>query len=150
MRIILDTNIVIDALASRVPFNKDAEKIILHAAARRINAAITASTASDIYYLTRKYLKSAEQTVSAMKKLFTIVDIIAVNRMDCMSAFQTGITDYEDSLLYVCARKWESTYIITRNSDDFKKSDIPILTSSEFINKFSGQKNIGGKVNFMK
>jgi predicted nucleic acid-binding protein len=136
MRVILDTNIVIDAFASRVPFNEDAEKIILYAAARRISAAITASTASDIYYLTRKYLKNEEQTVAAMKKLFTIVDIIAVNRMDCMNAFHTGITDYEDSLLYVCAKKWESAYILTRNPYDFKKSDIPILTSSEFVNNF--------------
>jgi predicted nucleic acid-binding protein len=136
MQIILDTNIVIDALASRVPFNEDAEKIILHAAARRINAAITASTASDIYYLTRKYLKNEEQTIAAMKKLFAIVDIIAVDRMDCMNAFNTGITDYEDSLLYVCAKKRESACIVTRNTNDFKKSNIPILTSSEFVNNF--------------
>lgn len=133
MKAVLDTNIVIDAIASRTPFNKAAEEILLLAAEGKISAAITASTASDIYYLTKKYLKKDDQTIAAMKKLFTILDIISVDRTDCIAAFNTGMKDYEDSLLAVCAERWKADHVITRNKKDFVHSPVPALLPGEYV-----------------
>lgn len=55
MKIFVDTNIIIDALASRKPFFNDAEKIFVLAANERIEAFISASSVTDIYYILRKY-----------------------------------------------------------------------------------------------
>ncbi|GHV17449.1 hypothetical protein AGMMS49938_18220 [Fibrobacterales bacterium] len=90
MKAIIDTNIILDAIASRTPFDVSAKEIIFMIAAKKIEAAITASTANDIYYITRKYLQSEIKTIQEMKKLFSLVDIVNVEKSDCLAAFDTA------------------------------------------------------------
>ena len=66
MKILVDTNIIIDALTSREPFREDAEQVFLLAANQIEDMYITASSATDIYYLVRKHLHSAEKAKSVM------------------------------------------------------------------------------------
>ncbi|GHU55360.1 DNA-binding protein [Spirochaetia bacterium] len=140
MNIILDTNIVIDAIASRIPFNKEAEQIIRLAAGQSLISAITASTASDVYYIARKHLKDTKETIIQLKKLFTIVDIISVDKSDCLAAFDTGISDYEDSLLAVCTMKWGADFIITRNTKDFINSPVLAVKPDDFLERRGDEK----------
>lgn len=70
MKILVDTNVIIDALTSREPFGDDAEQTFMFAANRIEDMYITASYATDIYYLLRKHLHSTEQTKSVMSKLY--------------------------------------------------------------------------------
>jgi predicted nucleic acid-binding protein len=133
MNVVIDTNIVIDAIAVRKPFNENALEILHKFGKREINCAITASTASDIYYITRKYLKNKKKTLSLLKKLFNMFTIITVTKEDCLKAFETGIKDYEDSLLSVCAFKWQADYIITRNAPDFSSSAVSAISPEEFL-----------------
>ncbi|GHV09669.1 DNA-binding protein [Campylobacterota bacterium] len=137
MKIVLDTNIVIDAIASRAPFDKEAQEVVVLATCGAILSAITASTASDIYYLTRKYYRSAEKTAAVLHRLFELVDVIAVDKSDCLGAFDTRMADYEDSLLAVCALKWNAELIITRNIKDFAHSPVPAITPSEFLKRYN-------------
>ena len=46
----MDTNIILDTLASRKPFAGDAEKIFLLAVREEVEAYISASSITDIYY----------------------------------------------------------------------------------------------------
>ena len=70
MRILVDTNVIIDALTGREPFRETAEQIFMIAANRTEDMYITASSATDIYYLIRKHLHSAELAKNAMEKLY--------------------------------------------------------------------------------
>ena len=137
MKVMIDTNVVLDSIGSRAPFDKAAQEIFLLAARKKITAAITASTASDIYYLMKKRLQSGEQAAEALKKVFAIFDVVSVDRSDCMKAFDTGMSDYEDSLLAVCASRSKANYIVTRNIKDFKGSPVQEITPDEFLEKFS-------------
>ena len=56
MKILIDTNIIIDALTGREPFREAAEQIFLLAANQTADMYITASSATDIYYIVRKHL----------------------------------------------------------------------------------------------
>ncbi len=62
MKILVDTNIVIDALTGREPFRESAEQIFLLAANQIEDLYITASSAADIYYLARKHFHNTEQS----------------------------------------------------------------------------------------
>ena len=135
MNLILDTNIVIDAIAVREPFYKNALEILHKFGKEEIACAITASTASDIYYISKKYLKDDEKILSVLKELFNMLTIITVTKDDCLRAFETGIKDYEDSLLSVCAFKWNANFIVTRNSEDFSNSVISAISPEEFLLK---------------
>jgi hypothetical protein len=64
-----------------------------------------------------------------------MLTIITVTKDDCLRAFETGIKDYEDSLLSVCAFKWNANFIVTRNSEDFSNSVISAISPEEFLLK---------------
>ena len=135
MNVILDTNIVIDAITAREPFREKSQDIIRSASKKEFKGAITTSTITDIYYIADKYFKDKEKTTSEVKKLFLLFDVITVTKEDCLRAFETGIKDYEDSLLSVCAFKWNANFIVTRNSEDFSNSVISAISPEEFLLK---------------
>jgi len=133
MKATIDTNIIIDAIIAREPFREISQDIIRSVSKKQFNGAITTSTITDIYYITNKYLKDKEKTANEVKKLFVLFDVITVTKEDCLKAFDTGIKDYEDSLLFICASKWNADFIVTRNISDFSNSVIPAITPKEFL-----------------
>ena len=137
MNVILDTNIVIDAITAREPFREKSQDIIRSASKKEFKGAITTSTITDIYYIANKFFKDKEKTTSEVKKLFLLFDVITVTKEDCLRAFETGIKDYEDSLLSVCAFKWNADFIVTRNSEDFSNSVISAISPEKFLAKFN-------------
>lgn len=134
MRILVDTNIIIDALTGREPFREAAEQVFLIAANRTEDMYITASSVTDIYYLVRKHLHSTEQAKNVMSKLFELFYILDVTSGDCMDALASEIKDYEDAVVACCAYRSQMDYIVTRNIKDYAASKVQAILSGEFIN----------------
>lgn len=133
MRVLVDTNVIIDALTSRKPWNESAEKIFLMAANNTIEMCITASTATDIYYLLRKYLHDSDSAKVIMGKLYSLVGILPVTEDDCVDALASGIHDYEDAVVEKVAARQEMDYIVTRNIKDFRNSVVRVIIPEEFV-----------------
>ncbi|MBQ3545686.1 MAG: PIN domain-containing protein [Lachnospiraceae bacterium] len=133
MKILIDTNVVIDALTSREPFNKSAEKLFIMSANNIVDMYITASSAADIYYLVRKYLHNTESSKQIMKKLYSLIGILEVREEDCIEALESKITDYEDAVLEKVARRSGMEYIITRNQKDFESGITKVILPDDFI-----------------
>lgn len=125
MKAFVDTNIIIDALASRKPFSEDAEKIFLLAAKEKIEAYISASVVTDIYYILRKF--SSENTARGyILKLFQIFKVLPVSEDACIAALESPIPDYEDGLQDICACLARCDCIITRDENFLKYSSLAI------------------------
>ena len=133
MKILIDTNIVIDALTSREPWNKSAEKLFIMAANNIMDMYITTSSATDIYYLIRKHLHDTEEAKLIMGKLYSLVGILEVMESDCMDALVSPIMDYEDAVLEQMARRSKMDYIVTRNQKDYKSGITKVFSPKEFI-----------------
>lgn len=133
MKILVDTNIIIDALTGKEPFREDAEQIFLLAANQIEDMYITASSATDIYYLVRKHLHSTEKAKSVMTKLYELFYILDVTSADCQEALSSEINDYEDAVISCCACRNYVDYIVTRNIKDYEKSKIHAILPQEFI-----------------
>ena len=133
MKILIDTNIVIDALTSREPWNKSAEKLFIMAANSIMDMYITASSATDIYYLIRKHLHDTEAARLIMGKLYSLVGILEVTEADCIEALVSPIIDYEDAVLEQVARRSKIDYIVTRNQKDYKSGITKVFSPKEFI-----------------
>ena len=133
MRILADTNVIIDALASREPWNKSAEEIFLMAANQTIEMYITASSATDIYYLIRKYLHNTEEAKTIMGKLFSLTSILEVGADDCIDALASFINDYEDAVVEKVAHRNDMDYIVTRNIKDYQAGDTKIILPDDFV-----------------
>lgn len=137
MKILVDTNIIIDALTSREPFRVDAEQIFMFAANRIEDMYITASSATDIYYLVRKHLHSTEQAKSVMSKLYELFYILDVTASDCKEALLTEMGDYEDAVISCCATRNHMDYIVTRNIKDYEKSKVQAILPNQLIKMVS-------------
>lgn len=133
MKILIDTNIVIDALTSREPWNEHAEKIFLMAANNIIDMYITASSATDIYYLIRKHLHSTETARQIMGKLYSLVGIIEVKGEDLIDALASPIIDYEDAVVEQVARRSDMECIVTRNQKDYEAGLTQIYLPEDFV-----------------
>lgn len=133
MKILVDTNVIIDALTSREPFREDAEQIFILAANRIEDMYITAGSATDIYYLVRKHMHSTEQAKSVMSKLFELFYILDVTVDDCKKALLTEMFDYEDAVLSCCAARNQIDYIVTRNIKDYEKSKVQAILPEQFF-----------------
>ena len=133
MRILLDTNIIIDALTGREPWNKEAEQIFLMAANQIADMYITASSATDIFYILRKHLHNTEESKQVMSKLYDLFGILNVTGKDCVDALASTIKDYEDAVLENVAKTNDIDYIVTRNIKDYEMGTVAVLPPKDLI-----------------
>ncbi len=133
MKILVDTNIIIDTLTGREPFRESAEQIFILAANQIEDMYITASSATDIYYLVRKHLHNTEQSKNTMFKLYQLFGILDVTARDCQDALLLDMKDYEDAVISCCAKRNQMDYIVTRNIKDYEHSKVKVLLPDDFI-----------------
>jgi len=138
MNVLIDTNVILDALMARAPWNKNAKEIILLSAAGDITACITASSITDIYYLFRKAIGDSAAAREAVFKLIQIIEVIDVSAEDCERAFELPIPDYEDAVQIACAARHKLECIITRDAGHFAGSPIRVSSPEAFL---SGRAN---------
>ena len=133
MTVMIDTNIILDYVLERENFAEIARKFIEYLRFNNYQAFLTASTITDIYYLVLRETKNISATKNIISTLLDSFYVASVSKSDCVNALKTEIKDYEDSILYVCAKKVEADYIVTRNIKDFINSPIKAIMPSEFI-----------------
>lgn len=137
MKIMCDTNVIIDVLLEREAFVDDSCKVLTLCEEHRIDGFVSASSVTDIFYLVKKYTHSAELAYKAVGKLLEIVKVCSVTNNDVLMAFQKKAKDFEDCLVATCAKSIRCDYIVTRNKKDFEEFDVPLLTPSELLQQFS-------------
>lgn len=103
------------------------------AANQTIEMYITASLATDIYYLIRKYLHNTEEAKTIMGKLFSLTSILEVGADDCIDALASFINDYEDAVVEKVAHRNDMDYIVTRNIKDYQAGDTKIILPDDFV-----------------
>jgi len=135
MKILIDTNVILDALMNRTPWAVDAQNILLAVAQDEAEGCITASAFTDIYYLMKKHLKNKTQTKTALLNLLSVIEILEVTSKDCVEAFKLPMQDYEDALLAYCAHRHAVDNIITRNKKDYKNSPVKAISPNDLLKK---------------
>ena len=136
MTVILDTNIIMDALQERSPFDIEAKEIMKRAQNDgQFTCMFTANAAADIFYLYTKArdIKSAKAVLSF---LLTKYGVVSVTQEDCIAALSLPLDDFEDALVAICAKKVNADYIVTRD-DKFLKANLPVktITPKGLLNK---------------
>ncbi len=139
MRALIDTCVIIDALQSREGFEKDAQNIFLAAANNAFLGYITAKSATDIYYLMHRYTHSDKTSRETLNKLFTLFDVLDTSGIDCRKAIPSPVSDFEDAVMIETALRSEVDRIVTRNTEDFAKSPVPVLSPHAFLEKLRAE-----------
>ena len=133
MRLMIDTNIILDVLLKRDPFFKDSKAVLDLCESRKIFGFISASTATDIFYLVRKALNSTDEAYTALGHILKIVKALTVTNDDVNTAFIQHAPDFEDCLLATCAKSNKCSGIVTRNKKDFLTFGISTFSPEEII-----------------
>jgi predicted nucleic acid-binding protein len=133
MRLLFDTNIVLDIALKREPFYKDSVTIFKNIDNKRTFGFVTATTITDIYYIARKD-KGHLIAIEFISNLIQFVDLIGIDKEIIIEALTTELTDFEDSIQSVASSYNDIDYIVTRNTKNFKDSRVKALTPIEFIN----------------
>lgn len=133
MKIMCDTNIILDVMLDREPFADDSAKVLKLCEDRIIEGNVTSSSITDIFYLVRKQTHSVDVAYNAVGKILEIVNICSVTDREVYAAYNRRARDFEDCLLAVCARSIQCDYILTRNIKDFEGFEVPVITPSDFL-----------------
>ncbi len=134
MKILVDTNVILDVLFEREPFVAHSSSIMGRVERRTLNGILCATTLTTIHYLTCKTIGKAKGS-AALKKLLQIYQVAPVDQAILMHALDSGFSDFEDAVLYAAAIQAGAEAIITRNTKDFRLAEIPVFTPEEFMVK---------------
>ncbi len=132
MKILVDTNVILDVLCNRMEFVKDSLKVFKHCEAGQITGYISALSVPNIVYIMRKELDSGK-IKEILAKLTTIFTVVDLRETDLLKAADMDYSDYEDALQTVCGIRAKVDYIVTRNVKDFMNSTIPAIKPEELI-----------------
>jgi predicted nucleic acid-binding protein len=136
VKILLDTNIIIDNALEREPFWNASEQVLSLIEQGKITGYISASTFSDLYYIIRK-ARGRDWTLTYLNQLVTFCQIATVNQAVITMAFTTNFKDFEDAIQYSTAVVNQLDAIITRNSQDFPVVTPRILTPDQLIEELT-------------
>jgi predicted nucleic acid-binding protein len=135
MKIVLDTNIMLDIVEKREPYFSDSYQVFLKSAAREFEAIIGANSVTDIYYITRRNCKDSRQALSFIMDMFKVVTFVDTKAVDIQEAIKLNFPDFEDAVIAATASREGASYIITRNTNYFAKSPVPAITPADFLKK---------------
>jgi len=133
MKILIDTGVVLDAIAARVPFAASAQEILLLATSKQLQGAITSFTVSDIYHLSLNRLQDSTQAMEILRRLFVVLSIVAVDSAICHKALDLGLHDYDDAILVASAIKYKANYLVTRTIPHFISLPVPVISPEDFL-----------------
>lgn len=125
MRVLIDTNVVLDFLQEREPFMENAARLFERIDAGEIEGFIAATTITNIYYIVRR---AAGRVVAqdAITQVLGDLNICAVDLEVLEQALALNFEDFEDAVQYACAVVHGVDAIITRDASGFINAKMPV------------------------
>ena len=136
MKVLLDTNVLIDIVEKREPYFSDSYRVFMKSAVREIDAIIGASSVTDIYYVARRNCRDAEQALGHIIDLLKVVEAVDTKTVDIQNAIKLDFADFEDAVVSATAMREKARYIVTRNTADYKNGSVPAISPADFLVKY--------------
>ncbi|KAF2513455.1 type II toxin-antitoxin system VapC family toxin [Flavobacterium foetidum] len=132
--IFLDTNILVDIVANRFPFSKNAISIFDYCQRHKIKMHSSSHSIATMHYIAKKVVDEKELR-SIIEDLLDTISIIAVTESILKKSLKSNHKDFEDAIQITSAQSINSMdCIITRDLKDYKYSEINVFTPDEFLN----------------
>ena len=136
MRVLVDTNVIIDVLLKRPGFFSDSQAVLRLAVQGDITALVPAGSMADIYYIIRRGGLDSATAHGAIASLAQLVEICDTAASDVKKALRLKMGDFEDAVMAATAKREKAKMIISRNDSDFSASPVPVITPKDFISSF--------------
>ena len=141
MKVLLDTNIVLDVLLAREPFVALAKEIFGLVEQGAIEGYLCATSVTTLHYLIGRSTHSKQEANEIIEKLLMLFEVSSVTKKVLYEASLNNGVDYEDSVIYTSALSSKINMIVTRDKRGFKKSKVSVLTPKEFLAFYKSKDN---------
>lgn len=132
MKVLIDTNVLLDFYCQREDFYQNAASIFDLACNEEIELWVSPISFVNFFYITRK-VYTTEQRYEILRGLMQICKIANTDERVLSSALSDIVPDFEDMVQFHSARLISADCIITRNIKDFMTATIPVMTPSQFL-----------------
>jgi len=136
MRVLLDTNVVLDVLLNRAPWAAEASALWEAHDAGRLQGYVTATTLTNIFYIARR-AAGLEKAQAAVRLCLQTFELCPVDRVTLERAAQFSGPDFEDNLQIACAEISGLAIIVTRNLPDYAHSGIRPVTPATLLSEIN-------------
>ncbi len=130
MRVLFDTNIILDVLLNRKKFVELSSNLVGMVENKNIEGYLCATTITTLGYLIAKTVNRKQANIE-IKKLLTIFNIADVNSTVLELSVNSAFTDFEDAVQYYSGECCKVDGLVTRNAKDYKNTNLPIYTPDE-------------------
>ena len=135
MKVLVDTNVVLDVLLDRRPFAAASSEVLGLIEHSRLEGFLCATTITTVDYLLTQVMPRA-QAHQALRKLLELCEVAPVNRAVLQAALKSKVTDFEDAVLEQAALLVGAEAIVTRNQQDFRLANLKVLGPDELLASF--------------
>jgi predicted nucleic acid-binding protein len=136
VKVLVDTNVVLDVLLDRRPHSTLAAQILGLAEQSRIEGLLCATTVTTLDYLLTQALSRADAR-RHLGQLLKIFEIAPVNRAVIDGAMKSRMSDFEDAVLERAAQLAGAEAIVTRDAKDFTHAEVPVVDPRELLAQLS-------------
>ena len=130
MRVLFDTNVVLDVLLDRAPFAEVGANLFSRVERGELTGFVGATTVTTVHYLSSKVVGTV-RAHDVVEKLLILFGVAAVNRTVLVDALVLGFGDYEDAVLHEAARHAGAEGVVTRDRRGFRKAKLAVYTPEE-------------------
>ena len=138
MRVLLDTDVVLDFVLERTPYVEAAAQLLELHAKGRYQGFISSITPINVFYVGRKAVGAGKARLSIADLLATL-EVCPVTQATLISALDSSFSDYEDAVQHSSAAASGLDAIITRNVRDYKNATLPVFSPTGFLAKLNSQ-----------
>ena len=132
-RILVDTNILLDYILTREPFYESAKSIVSACVDGKVSGCIAAHSISNMFFILRKDYNEKERR-DILSGLCSIFDVEGIDKDKLLAGLRNeNFSDFEDCLQMECAKEYHAEYIVTRNIDDYKMSEIGAILPEDYL-----------------
>ena len=136
MRVLLDTDVVMDVMVARLPFAQTSGQLLDLAEKGAFEAYVSSITPINIFYAARK-TKNAGNLREALKRLLQSVRVCPVDHSVLTAALDLPFADYEDAVPHAAATAGQLDAIVTRNLKDYSNATLPVFSPADFLNQLT-------------
>lgn len=141
MKLLIDTNVVLDVLLQREPFCRTATAVLNLTQRDDVREHVSASAITDIYYIANKQMKDRDAVRDLLKRLLMVVSVAAVSEREIQNALNLAWGDFEDSVQYSVALMNEMDGIVTRNPNDYQEANMRIWLPEQALELFANEES---------
>lgn len=141
MKLLIDTNVVLDVLLQREPFCRTATAVLNLTQRDDVREYVSASAITDIYYIANKQMKDRNAVRDLLKRLLMVISVAAVSEREIQNALNLAWGDFEDSVQYSVALMNEMDGIVTRNSSDYQEANMRIWLPEQALELFANEES---------